>query len=108
LQSPGETRRGNAEVCLCIVIASGAKQSIAPRKERMDCFAEPVVGRRFAPTRWLAMTVADADDRTEKPRRAESALGQFIKCYYATLSAIISGYRIPPTPLLIDPFCEAP
>jgi hypothetical protein len=24
----------------------------------MDCFAEPVIGRRFAPTRWLAMTVA--------------------------------------------------
>jgi hypothetical protein len=23
----------------------------------MDCFAEPVIGRRFAPTRWLAMTV---------------------------------------------------
>jgi hypothetical protein len=22
----------------------------------MDCFAEPVVGRRFAPTRWLAIT----------------------------------------------------
>ena len=39
LQSPGETRRGNAEVGLCIVIASGAKQSISPRKERMDCFA---------------------------------------------------------------------
>src|ERR1700709_1188133 len=26
----------------------------------MDCFAEPVIGRRFAPTCWLAMT-ADAD-----------------------------------------------
>jgi hypothetical protein len=40
------------------VIASEAKQSIWPRKERMDCFvAEPVIGRRFAPTRWLlAMT----------------------------------------------------
>jgi hypothetical protein len=23
----------------------------------LDCFAEPVIGRRFAPTRWLAMTV---------------------------------------------------
>jgi hypothetical protein len=22
----------------------------------MDCFAEPVIGRRFAPTRWHAMT----------------------------------------------------
>jgi hypothetical protein len=31
------------------VIASEAKQSIAPRKERMDCFvAEPVIGRAFA------------------------------------------------------------
>ena len=24
--------------------------------EAMDCFAEPVIGRRLAPTRWLAMT----------------------------------------------------
>jgi hypothetical protein len=23
----------------------------------LDCVAEPVIGRRFAPTRWLAMTV---------------------------------------------------
>jgi hypothetical protein len=23
----------------------------------MDCFAEPVIGRAFARTRWLAMTV---------------------------------------------------
>jgi hypothetical protein len=23
---------------------------------KLDCFAEPVIGRRFAPTRWLAMT----------------------------------------------------
>jgi hypothetical protein len=22
----------------------------------MDCFVEPVIGRRVAPTRWLAMT----------------------------------------------------
>jgi hypothetical protein len=22
----------------------------------LDCFAEPVIGRRFAPTHWLAMT----------------------------------------------------
>jgi hypothetical protein len=26
----------------------------------MDCFAEPVIGRRVAPTRWLAMTVREA------------------------------------------------
>jgi hypothetical protein len=24
----------------------------------MDLLAEPVIGRRFAPTRWLAMTIA--------------------------------------------------
>ena len=24
---------------------------------KLDCFAEPVIGRRFAPTRWLAMTL---------------------------------------------------
>jgi hypothetical protein len=29
-----------------------ASPSFAP----LDCFAEPVIGRRFAPTRWLAMT----------------------------------------------------
>jgi hypothetical protein len=27
----------------------------------LDCFAEPVIGRRFAPTRWLAMTFHDHD-----------------------------------------------
>jgi hypothetical protein len=26
----------------------------------MDCFAEPVIGRRFAPTRWRAMTTLRA------------------------------------------------
>jgi hypothetical protein len=31
-------RRENAELCFA-VIASAAKQSISPRKERMDCFA---------------------------------------------------------------------
>jgi hypothetical protein len=24
--------------------------------DALDCFAEPVIGRRVAPTRWLAMT----------------------------------------------------
>ena len=27
----------------------------------MDCFAEPVIGRRFAPTRWLATTATQAN-----------------------------------------------
>jgi hypothetical protein len=35
--------------CESAVIASEAKQSISPSKERMDCFvAEPVIGRAFA------------------------------------------------------------
>jgi hypothetical protein len=33
---------------MTVVIASAAKQSISPHKERMDCFAEPVIGRAFA------------------------------------------------------------
>jgi hypothetical protein len=41
-----------------VVIASGAKQSISPRKERMDCFAEPVIGReqpvgQISPVGWV-------------------------------------------------------
>jgi hypothetical protein len=31
------------------------KQSILSFFRNMDCFAEPVIGRRFAPSRWLAM-----------------------------------------------------
>src|SRR5829696_5045517 len=37
----------------------------------MDCFAEPVIGRRFAPTRWLAMTV----DTVSRSRGAGRARG---------------------------------
>jgi len=31
----------------------------------MDCFAEPVIGQRFAPTRWLAMTKRPAAFRVQ-------------------------------------------
>jgi hypothetical protein len=34
------------------------------------CFAEPVIGRRFAPTRWLAMTKTIGG-----PRRGEGQTG---------------------------------
>ncbi|MEH2558793.1 hypothetical protein V1286_006322 [Bradyrhizobium algeriense] len=40
----------------------------------VDCFAEPVIGQRFAPTRWLAMT-ADIDSPSrgaDRPRFASS------------------------------------
>src|ERR1700736_689671 len=36
--------------------SAATKQSILSSRGEMDCFAEPVIGRRFAPTRWLAMT----------------------------------------------------
>ena len=31
-------------------------EAIQSEPGALDCFAEPVIGRRFAPTRWLAMT----------------------------------------------------
>src|SRR5260370_20630464 len=37
--------------------ALATKQSILSLRCGMDRFAEPVIGRRFAPTRWLAMTL---------------------------------------------------
>ena len=39
-----------------IARSEATKQSIFFYRAAMDCFAEPVIGRRFAPTRWLAMT----------------------------------------------------
>jgi hypothetical protein len=48
--------RDREVVSAFFVIASAAKQSMEQQKERMDCFAEPVIGRRVASTRWLAMT----------------------------------------------------
>src|SRR6266851_9045377 len=47
------------EVMLAIGVPSlrgalATKQSILSLRGAMDCFAEPVIGRRFAPTRWLA------------------------------------------------------
>ena len=40
--------------------SEATKQSSFLSAAKMDCFAEPVIGRRFAPTRWLAMTAACA------------------------------------------------
>src|SRR5687768_3272206 len=68
-QTSGKSRRENADVYL--LFKAGSKLSQRHREEHlrrsnpsydryrceMDCFAEPVIGRRFAPTRWLAMTL---------------------------------------------------
>jgi hypothetical protein len=43
--------------CYVIARSKATKQSSTFVLGAMDCFAEPVTGRRFAPTRWLAMTV---------------------------------------------------
>jgi uncharacterized membrane protein len=40
-----------------IARSEATKQSILSLCGEMDCFVEFIIGRRFAPTRWLAMTV---------------------------------------------------
>jgi len=49
-------RRGRERAFAVIARSEATKQSILSLRGKMDCFAEPVIGRRFAPTRWLAMT----------------------------------------------------
>jgi hypothetical protein len=39
---------------------------VRPGNDGMDCFAEPVIGRRFAPTRWLAMTAEICDNPADE------------------------------------------
>jgi hypothetical protein len=39
-----------------VIARSDSDEAIHLPCGSMDCFAEPVIGRRFAPTRWLAMT----------------------------------------------------
>src|SRR6266404_6051417 len=38
----------------------------------MDCFAEPVIGRAFAPTRWLAMTIDPSASRDDGVTRCSA------------------------------------
>src|SRR5882724_12598518 len=49
-----------AEIALASVAVArnGSDEAIHCSPGFMDCFAEPVVGRRFAPTRWLAMKIS--------------------------------------------------
>ena len=47
MQTSGDERREIAKPYPA-VIASQAKQSISRHQGRMDCFAEPVIGRAFA------------------------------------------------------------
>jgi hypothetical protein len=56
-QNPGEMRRGIVEACLVIARSASDEAIHVSACGAMDCFAEPVIGRRFARTRWLAMTM---------------------------------------------------
>jgi hypothetical protein len=57
MQTSGAWRGEAANVCLELPRHCERSEAIHGGNKRMDCFAEPVIGRRFAPTRWLAMTV---------------------------------------------------
>jgi len=58
LYNSGSSRRGIEDVCVSNVVArSEADEAIhTSLRGEMDCFAEPVIGRAFRATRWLAMT----------------------------------------------------
>ena len=52
-----------AKLWLELTSLRGATRRSNPRHANsLDCFAEPVIGRRFAPTRWPAMTVHAPQD----------------------------------------------
>jgi len=46
----------NRAFLFVIARSEATKQSILSLRCTIDCFAEFIIGRRFAPTRWLAMT----------------------------------------------------
>ncbi len=50
-----------------IARSEATKQSNFLCGAAMDCFAEPVIGRRFAPTRWLAKMGWTAPDGISVP-----------------------------------------
>src|SRR5882672_7498488 len=58
MQKSGTACRENANICWITVIASEAKQSISPRKERMDCFVASL----------LAMTKGNKEEETMSDR----------------------------------------
>jgi hypothetical protein len=66
-KAPGERCRGNAEVCLSPVIASEAKQSIARRKGRMDCFVASLLAMTWISRRHTFGVVARACGRSSIP-----------------------------------------
>ncbi len=51
------------------MINSATKESILSFHGSVDCLAEPVTGRRLAPTRWLAMTSVHSNASDLEQRR---------------------------------------
>src|SRR3982074_245366 len=60
----------------------------------MDCFAEPVIGWRFAPTRWLAMTVAPMDTSPLILLAAGGTGGHLFPAEALGVELIRRGYRV--------------
>jgi hypothetical protein len=52
-----ENAKAGAMIADCCHCEERNEEASIPLRGTMDCFAGPVIGRRFAPTRWLAMTV---------------------------------------------------
>jgi NADPH-dependent curcumin reductase CurA len=50
------------------MINSAKQSSFLVSAAKMDCSAEPVIGRRFAPTRWLAMTKKEETTMSQAKR----------------------------------------
>jgi hypothetical protein len=46
----------------------------------MDCFAEFIIGRRFAPTRWLAMTAVISQNFSTQGRNSISQVQALRGC----------------------------
>jgi hypothetical protein len=77
MYNSGKTRRENAESYLDVIARSKAtKQSTLSLRGEMDCFAEPVIGRRVAPTRWLAMTVSGPLNGVDGPAHRHRKLNR--------------------------------
>jgi hypothetical protein len=57
----------------------------------MDCFAEPVIGRRFAPTRWLAMTGLACSPVIETKKSRYGRHPEVLAALAASLEGWMSG-----------------
>src|SRR5258708_10151264 len=62
----------------------------------MDCFAEPVIGRRLAPTRWLAMTFAELHHHAQSFRRARNTGVEPSRAAVLERKALIEEHHVVP------------